>query len=247
MNWSKGKNIIIAVLLITNIILLYLYISNTVDFRKSEKKERFDKYLKSKQVFLKTEVPGENGEKPMLLVAYSEMKNENFFRAGRNHKSKINSISMAEKEADDIMIRMDYYTDYCVQEKTEKLKGKNNYDVKYKSVYKSIPIEESYAKIEIRNGEIKSLKRRWLEPIREGETKSKTINGVTAVLRFVEKQKSKKTDEKIYIEKIEEVYWLDEKIREIYEDIPLEDTAVPAWKITYNGGKVEYIEAYMGT
>ena len=68
---------------------------------------------------------------------------------------------------------------------------------------------------------------------------------MTAVVRFIEKQRNNKMEGKLYIDDIKQVYWLDESNRAKSEARFTEDTMVPAWEISYNGGKKEYIEAYV--
>jgi hypothetical protein len=52
----------------------------------------------------------------------------------------------------------------------------------------------------------------------------------------------KTTEGKIYVEGLSLVYWLDSSVFDA--ESPVTDTAFPAWKITYNNGKIQHILAW---
>jgi regulatory protein YycI of two-component signal transduction system YycFG len=71
--------------------------------------------------------------------------------------------------------------------------------------------------------------------------KQETISAPQALLMFMAQTREYEHGD-IYIDSIEMVYWLDEIIS--VENPVLEDTALPVWKIVYNGGAAAYIDAY---
>ncbi len=244
MNWSKTKNIIIAVLLVTDILLCYMYITNVLDGRDEERMDRFNKYLKSQDVHLKSELPESSGQKPVLFVLC--LNGEVDFEKN-NQYGKLNEIKNEKdlkKETDRMIKKMGFREDVCRQVKVAHIGGKD-YDVFYKSYYLDTPLEKSEMILEIRDGYINRAKVMMLEPIKEGGKSNKIINASTATIGFIEERRNKGIKEKIVIEDIKEVYWLNDEGRQVDEVRPDQDTLVPAWEITYNGGQKKYIEAYV--
>lgn len=244
MNWSRGKNIIILVLAATNIILLYM--CNVVEFKMEDNSKSFNEYLRSQSVYLKADISSQSVPRASLFVSCEYTDEEELKeRIKMFDKKNIYNKIKAEKTADELISFLGYKTISCKKDKTVKIDGKGNFNIIYKSIYSGIRLEESYMIVKIRSGTIESVERKWLEPIREGETKIKTISNLTAVVRFIEKQRNNKMEGKLYIDDIKQVYWLNESNRAKSEARFTEDTMVPAWEISYNGGKKEYIEAYV--
>jgi hypothetical protein len=81
--------------------------------------------------------------------------------------------------------------------------------------------------------------RYWLNPVEMSDIEKEVIPAAAALIKFMS---GKTDDEKIYVEDISLVYWLDASSFDV--ESPVTDTAFPAWKITYNRGNVRYILAW---
>ena len=90
------------------------------------------------------------------------------------------------------------------------------------------------------DGSVKEDACEWLKPVSFHNKKQKTISAAQGLLLFLAQNPEKKD---VYIDKIEMVYWLDESGLDDEAAVSV-DTALPVWKIVYNGGEVSYIDAY---
>ena len=70
--------------------------------------------------------------------------------------------------------------------------------------------------------------------------KQRTLSARDALLVFMHTENDR-VDESRIIEEIKMVYWLGESEG---DGAVIADTAIPAWKIVYNGGKTAHINAY---
>ena len=111
--------------------------------------------------------------------------------------------------------------------------------VNYKNYIKGIAIEDSHITCTVRDGKIVDFERYWLNPVETGSMEKEVIPAGAALIKFMGENTAK---EKIYIEGISLVYWLDSSAFDA--ESPVTDTAFPAWKITYNSGKSHYILAW---
>ena len=103
----------------------------------------------------------------------------------------------------------------------------------------NIQIEDSYILCDIKDGQVVNLERYWLKPIKYGKMKKQITPASKALIKF---SSMREGDEKMYIDDISLIYWLDSESFE--GEALISDTAFPTWKITYNGDKVAYIVAH---
>jgi len=109
----------------------------------------------------------------------------------------------------------------------------------YKNYIDEIAIEDSEIICTVRDGRITDVKRYWLNPVEVNDIEKEVISADTALIKFM----SENTEgEKIYVQDIALVYWLDSGGFDA--ESPVTDTAFPAWKITYNRDKIQYILAW---
>jgi hypothetical protein len=109
----------------------------------------------------------------------------------------------------------------------------------YKNYINEIAIEDSIIICTIRDGKIAEFERYWLNPVEVNDIEKEIISADTALIKFMSENT---TGEKIYVHDIDLVYWLDSSA--FNTEAPVTDTAFPAWKITYNRGKTQYILAW---
>jgi hypothetical protein len=109
----------------------------------------------------------------------------------------------------------------------------------YKNYINDIAIEDSHINVTIKNGKIVDFERYWLEPVDSNDAEKEIIPAAAALIKFMSETAK---EERIYVKDISLVYWLDSSTFDA--EFPVTDTAFPAWKITYNRGKIQYILAW---
>ncbi len=110
--------------------------------------------------------------------------------------------------------------------------------VTYGTEVDGYPVEESFMVCTYRGGGMASADIRWLDPVNLSQRKMATGSSASALIGFMSEYSG---DKEIHIQDVRLIYWLDESGTE--GDRPVYDTALPAWKITYDGGRAYYQEA----
>lgn len=241
MDWTKAKSILIAALIVTNLVLILTYAFKDDLFENSEEQvwNETIQLLESKNIYIRTDKPEKHSAMPTLLVEYDsgnpELVDEQL-AAQIPVKEKLSSDKLKEMTTD-FIINCGLMTDTVTFDSI--VKNGDEYTVTYKNYFNNIAIEESDMIFTVKNGKIENFERYWLNPVETGPTKKAIISAAAALLKFMNESGG---DEKIKVENISLVYWLDPCGFDT--ESPISDTALPAWKITYNHGKIEYIWAY---
>lgn len=243
MDWTKAKNILIVALVITNFVLIFAYVQGNME-KEPDNREGVLSYLEKKDIYLETEIA--TGDKKMAVV---EVKNgatntRQVAKAIKESKGleegDINKETI-KKMTDEFLIKGKFMNE-TVQLK-EIVPFEDGIKVEYKTQIDDVLVEESYMRFIIKSGKIESFERHWLEVIELGKTKQTVISVEDALLDFAKGNPMETRDEKeIYIKDMQLVYWLDNNA--FQGETLTADTALPAWKITYNQGKVQYVPAY---
>jgi len=243
MDWTKAKSILIVALIVTNIVLVLTYVYKDDIFKSTDETVLSDTIalLESKNIFIETDIPEKNSRMAVLTVEYDTMDQDLLEELLLNQKAQPMSglsdndiINMAEE----FINKCGYLTENVKYESIEKAGSK--FIVTYKNYIDEIAIEDSYIICTISDGKIEEIQRYWLNPVELGKTKKEIIPAVAALLKFMSNNDQ---DEKILVEDISLVYWLDSD--SFNTESPVSDTAFPAWKITYNHGKIKHIMAYV--
>ena len=242
MDWTKAKSILIIALIVTNIVLIFTYVFKADAFVSTDETILSDTIdlLNSKNIFIETTIPKKHNRMPVLTVEYDTIDQDILEEQLLNQKP-LSSLDQTdtniERMASEFIDRCNLLTENV---RLDSIENKdNNFVITYKNYINEIPIEDSYIICEISDGIVQNVKRYWLNPIEFGKTKKEVIPAVAALIKFMSENDH---DEKIYVEEISLVYWLDSSA--FNTDSPVSDTAFPAWKITYNHGKIMYIMAY---
>lgn len=242
MDWTKAKTILIIALLITNLFLGIIYVAAQIKQGAGEKmlhKETVE-LLEKKQIRILTELPIKHSKMAVLNVRYDRMDQdvlETLLEKQEGMGEDRNQDDFV-KYADNFLNKCGILRENVVLEKVE-VQGKKT-RVTYKNVYESFTILESYVKCTIENGLVTEFSRYWLHPLEFGRTKRETMSASAALIHFMGENEQ---TEEVCIEGMELVYWLDPSAYGM--ESTLYDTAFPAWKVTYSGGKIQYIPAYM--
>ena len=242
MDWTKAKSILIVALIVTNLVLIGTYFFQEYRFRSNEEEMRIAtiKLLEDKNIFVETEIPEMHGRMPKITVQYDKINQDVIEEQLANHKTLA-----AGKVTDDNLIALTTeFLEQCnlmtenVTFDTIERTGKN-IRVTYKNYLNGYAIEESYIIFTVTDGRITDMKRFWLNPIEVSDTEKGAISAVAALIRFMRENTE---EEKIHVQDISLVYWLDASAFDA--ESPVTDTAFPAWKITYNRGKTQYVSAW---
>lgn len=243
MDWTKAKSILIVALIVTNLVLIATYFFQTNDLRNDEK-EMEDvtiKLLEQHNIFVDADtIPKVHKRMAKLTVQYDKM-NENVISdllAGQEalpeeEQTEENYIAMTKEFLDSCGLLTDNVTYDQIDRAGHELL------LTYKNCIDGIPIETSYIIFTVSDGRIVDFKRFWLNPIEVSDNEKEVIPASAALIKFMSENKE---GIRINVEEVSMVYWLDTSSFDA--ESPVTDTAFPAWKITYNHGKVQYILAW---
>ena len=242
MDWTKAKTILIVALIATNLVVIatYLYQTNAFKSDDQEMQEATIKLLESKNIFVETDIPKEHPRMPKLTVQFDKM-NEDVINEQLSDQKALTLNELTDKKLKEITAALikncNLMTDNVTFDSIDR--GANDIRVTYKNYIDGTAIEDSYIICTVSNGKITDLKRYWLNPVEISETKKEVIPAAAALIKFMSENK---TEEKIDVEDISLVYWLDSGSFDA--ESPVTDTAFPAWRITYNRGKIQHIPAW---
>lgn len=242
MDWTKAKTILIVALIVTNLVLIFTYLNQNKRFDSNEQEMQkvTIKLLKERNIFLETDIPKERGKMPKLTVQYDKMDENVVDEQLEKQKglpvdrqTEDNIIAMTK----DFIAKCNLMTDNVTFDSYKKDGG--TVKVSYKNCINDIAIEDSYITCTVQGGKITDFKRFWLKPVETSETKKDIITAAAALIKFMSENRN---NEKIYVQKLSLVYWVDSSSFET--ESPVTDTAFPAWKISYNNDETKYVPAW---
>jgi hypothetical protein len=246
MDWTKAKNIIIAALIITNLVLigsLYVKFNDKQEMQKRELNDTIS-VLESRNITINTTLPKTVGNKPLLYIEYDNADQsliEEKLKGQVGISSEIIDQSSIEKYINIFFTECNIMTKNIVLKSIVEKNGV--YSIEYKNMVGDIALEDSYIKCTFSEGKIIDFQRIWLKPLDFGKTKREVMPISSALIRFMNKIKEgPDKNSNIVINGIELVYWLDTSALNL--NSPVTDTAFPAWKFTYNNGEVIHIGAF---
>lgn len=238
MDWSKAKNILIIALIATNIFLLFTYLDKNYSEKQDTDEDVLLAVLADKNIHLDTKIPTQYDKLPAITVEYNDDQEEqvtaNLFRTIYNvpiqAKDSRYKDSATRFLKDCGLMNTNIFLEGIFEQGSETI-------VRFKTRYKGILIEDSAIECKYEAGQLKDVTRHWLTPIGQGKKKLDIMSPEQALLIFMSE---KQTNDKITIEKMVLVYWINQT--SFNGETLISDTALPAWQITYNGGKKKYIE-----
>jgi hypothetical protein len=236
-DWTKAKNILIAALLVTNLMLLCAYAMREMR-RADTDDDTLRRILTEYNVFLETEMP--NRPAPMaVLYVRPEAEDRALIEKALAEQKPIPFDDDAILESVNAILEscnlMTKNTKIALPFETED--GKTI--VRYRDIFEGIPIEESYILCTIENGRIADLRRKWYTPIESHDAKGEIIGPIEALMQLLPE---KNEEDVIVVRDMELVYHVNPD--RPGEESLVGDTAFPAWKITDDKGGVTYVAAY---
>lgn len=242
MDWAKAKTILIILLILTNIILVTVFIYDQVNVSKSfEVTLQTINQLQKSNIEVTAEIPKKIKKMPVLYVQYNSDPNDIIDREiaaqsfdEKNGKSTEGAIKIADK----FLKKCDLQTRHVKLQSSTEEDGK--FFVNYVNITKEgVQIEESYLLCIISDGKVEAIKRYWLLTLGNGKTKKEIMPATSALMQFMNEEA---TGYNIVISGIDIVYWLDTSY--VSTEETKSDTALPTWRITYNGGREKFIPAF---
>ena len=243
MDWAKAKTILLAALITANLFLVVVFVvlkaENSADEAKIQ--QETIALLAEKNIIVETEIPLKHENMPVLNVKNDRLEESFLTRKLEEQvpmplefRNEENYLSMTEAFLKSCGIWTEHvvFDSYTTEE--------NRVIISYRNEYEGHRIEDSSIVCVIENGVISEFDRHWLTPISFGRTEKATVSASGALVSFMG---DKDRPEKIIIESIEMVYWIDSSSYE--GDSTISDTAFPAWKILYNNGQVRHVLAYI--
>jgi hypothetical protein len=238
MDWTKAKNILIAALLVTNLMLLGAYILREMQ-RADNDEDTLRRILTEYNVFLETELPGQPAPMAVLYVRPETEDGDLIEKALAKQSPIPSSGGEAAAEAVDAVLEscglMTENTKLAAPVETNGTKM----IVRYRDIFEGIPIEESYILCTIEGGRITEIDRKWYTPLELHDAKGEIIGPIEALMQLLP---DKREEETVVVRNMELVYHVNPD-RPGAESL-VGDTALPAWKITDDKGLVTYVAAY---
>lgn len=242
MDWTKAKTILIVALVVTNLVLIttYFFQDNRLKEDEREMQEVTIRLLQDKNIYVETDIPEGRHRMPKLTVRYDKL-NENIIEEQLAKQTAGTDNVLTEEDL--ISMTTEFIKACGVM--TEQVsfdridRGHGEIRVIYKNDMNGTAIEDSHITCTVKDGKIVDFDRFWLEPVEMNDIEKEVIPAVAALIKFMSENKD---GEKIYVQNISLVYWLDSS--EFDTEYTVTDTAFPAWKIAYNRGKVQYILAW---
>lgn len=241
MDWNKSKNIILVILLITNIFLIVVYAGGNAAQKKNENSNAYQytmNVLEENDIIYKGQIYNKVPKIAPLTVSYGKydqnIVDNNIRNTRRLPEADLNETGY-KSAADDLIDRCGFMSEN-VEYDGISINGASVV-VSYYNVYKNIPVEECYMRVYFENGRVTDFERKWMEVVSESDSKIEVTSQLSALLEFMtEADKS----QEITVSDMYLVYWIDNY--DVDGGI-LYDTALPAWRIEYNDGGVKYISA----
>ncbi len=233
----------VAALVVANLFLILMFVVLKAEDTADESKiqEETITLLAEKNIIVETEVPLKHEDMSVLNVKNDRLETSFLNKKigeqtplPPEHRNKKNMIKITR----DFIKNCGIWTDNVVFDSYEE-EG-DRVIITYRNEYENRRIEESYMICVIENGVISEFDRQWFTPIGLGRMEKATVSASGALISLMG---DKNRSEKITVEGIEMVYWIDSTA--YGGDSTISDTAFPTWKITYNGGQIKYVSAYV--
>jgi regulatory protein YycI of two-component signal transduction system YycFG len=242
MDWTKAKSILIVALIVTNLVLIATYVFQNKDLNEDdqEMQDVTINLLEENNIFVETVIPKDHPRIAKLTVQYDQLDEERIKEQIAKQKELSESKQTDENlisMSDDFLKSCGLLTETAVFDRIERTD--DGIQIDYKNYQNEIAIEDSYMSVIIKDGRITEVRRFWLNPVETGSIEKEVIPAAAALIKFMSENTA---GEKIYVNGIALVYWLDSGSFDA--ESPVTDTAFPAWKITYNQDKIKYIPAW---
>ncbi|MDR1573031.1 MAG: hypothetical protein LBS24_01830 [Clostridiales Family XIII bacterium] len=239
MDWTKAKNILIAALLVTNLMLLGAYILREMQRAGADDEDTLRRILTEYNVFLETEMPKQPSPMAVLYVRPETEDRSLIERVLAKQRPIPSDDGEALQEAANAVLKScGILTENTRLVLPFETNGEKTV-LRYRDVFDNIPIEESYILCTIEGGRIAEISRKWYTPLELHDTKGEILGPIEALMQLLPEKNEAET---VIVRNMELVYHVNPD-RAGAESL-VGDTALPAWKITDDKGAVTYVAAY---
>lgn len=251
MDWSKAKNILIVALIITNLFLLFMYLEKNGEEQGIQGSKELSRMLESNNIHLKTEIPKQPEKTRVLELIYGSLEEgqvagllaDSQYSVGKGSLEDLKEkyIESASNLTKACFGNIDLAYTSVAPVKASEEEG-NLVEVRFIQECEGIAIAGNPIVVTYKDGRPVDITRRYISSWEKSKKGVEVMTPEEALLIFI----SQKGEGKIDVEKMNLVYWVgDSDIigKGQQENSFVSDTAFPAWRISYNGGKVKIIEA----
>lgn len=240
MDWSKAKNVMIVALIFTNIFLIYACIEKYYEKSAVTDSKNFISALSQHGIVMEIKTPEAKEKLPVLSLSYSDpvgsnikavLKHSDF--EVKNLKDKNEYKDMANKFMENMGFSMMDFVCGNVE------LNETNVKVPYISTYDGYSIYTEPLYVVFKNGKISGLDGKITIGVPASKRQVSIISPEKAILIFMSEQTKNK--KKTVIKDMQLVFWVNNE--NVDENELVLDTAFPAWRITYDDDKIDYIEA----
>lgn len=217
MDWGRAKNILLVVLVATNIFLISVY-GIRYEQNKENNSELYSytiSQLEKNNILLNCSIPEHPSKLTSLTVQYSKYDSSVVNKAVKKASDE-NPRARDEEDfiqaADDLVEKCGLKTEGTSVEQTV-YEDNGTVTVEYGNRYEAVPLQECYMKVIFQDGKIERLERKWMEPVEEGETRLEITEPATALLSFIDVVKKERSDESRQINALTDVLQSGETLR----------------------------------
>jgi hypothetical protein len=237
MDWTKAKNILIAALLVTNLMLLGAYLLREAQRAGGDDEDTLRRILTEYNVFFETAMPKQPDPMAVLYVR-PETEDEALLEKVLATQKPIPSDETLPEAVNAVLESCGLMTENTEIVLPVETNGEKTI-VRYRDVFEGVPIEESYILCTIEDGRIAEISRKWYTPLELHDAKGEILGPIEALMQLLPE---KNEEETVIVRDMELVY-------HVNPDAPgaeslVGDTALPAWRITDDKGVVTYVAAY---
>ena len=250
MEWSKIKNILIAALILTNLILLYLLISDDLGQKQAISPEILEEtltVLEKNGISVACDISLESEPMSVLTLTY-DTDNGSFSYPVTEESAAERSAEFSEADAeqtakDFLRTLSSYDSIQSTQQRTAITPLKENPDtylVTYRSYYQGRSLSDNTLLLTVSPAGVTKMEKYWASVEPTGNNKQEIIPVTTALLKYMTSDADIETSASRTISNVALVY----KVDSPYDGNIASDTAFPTWEITTSDGIITYISAY---
>lgn len=240
MDWGRAKNILLVVLIATNIFLISVYGIRYEQSREnnSELYSYTISQLEKNNISLDCAIPEHPSRLTSLTIQYGRYDSSIVNKAVK----KASEESLKIRDDEDFIQAADNLVEKCglktpgtsVAQTVHEENGAVT--VEYENRYENIPLQECYMKVIFQDGKIERLERKWMEPVEEGETRLEITEPATALLSFIDIVKKEREDGPQQANTLENVTQSEQypQIRDLSSQETAKNTNTESEKITVN-------------
>lgn len=248
MDWTKAKTILIIALIVTDIFLIVTY-GGRKDEEELGNTEALIAVLESSNIYVDSgNIPDRHRNMPALAVEYKGVSQDEIDALIESTEitASDDSDGAYKEAAEDFVSYLGMMSEYIggvkvVREPEGEDSDESGGGVKvvFGCEIDETKLDGSYMICTFSDRKIIGFDSYWLEPGEFSAKKQETISAAVALITYMSEREER---EEVHISDIELVYWVNSASYDSMAAVT--DTALPAWRITFDDGKTVHIEAF---